>query len=107
MAAGRQQIQATTITSSTAETTIATASSGKRLNLRTLIVSNKSATAVQVTIKDATSGTTRLILQVPAGDVRGIDLNVPMQQAVSGNNWTATTQSVDSIYITTICDVED
>ena len=59
--------QTTTITG-TSETTIVTAGgSGVFADLYRLIITNTSATAVTVTIKDATAGTTRYVFAVPAG----------------------------------------
>lgn len=84
--------QQTTITSSTAETTIVTAAASVFLDLYGLILTNTSATATKVTIKDATAGTTRMVFQVPAGETRGFMLPVDSahKQAVVNNNWTAT-----------------
>lgn len=94
--------QKTTITSSASETTIVTADATYKLDLYGLIIANTSATAASVTIKDSTAGTTRFVLYVPAGDMRGFVL--PMDaghlQAAANNNWTATCTSVASIEIT-------
>lgn len=98
-------VQKTTITSSTSETTIVTAVASTFLDLYGLVIANTSATACNVTIKDATSGTTRAILAVPAGETRGfmmpVDSAIP--QAAVNNNWTATcSASVASIEITAL-----
>lgn len=84
--------QATTITSSTAETTIVTAETTYFLDLYGLIITNTSATVCKVTIKDATAGTTRMVLQVPATDTRGFMLPADSahKQSAINNNWTAT-----------------
>lgn len=98
--------QVTTITSSTSETTIVTAVASTFLDLYGLIISNKSATATLVTIKDSTSGTTQAIIYVPAGDTRGFMLpeSAALKQTTVNNNWTATCgTSVDSVYITALC----
>lgn len=95
-------MQSTTITSSTAETTIVTAVASTFLDLYGLIVANTSATATTVTIKDSTSGTTRATIRVPAGDTRGFMLPVDsaLPQATVNNNWTATcADSVASIVV--------
>lgn len=96
-------IQKTTITSSVAETTIGTAIALTYLDLYKIIIANTSATACNVTIKDATAGTTRFIFAVPAGDTRGFVIpkeSATPQNAVN-NNWTATcSASVASIEIT-------
>jgi hypothetical protein len=85
-------IQATTITSSTSETTIVTAVASTFLDLYGLVITNTSATATKVTIKDSTAGTTRAVYQIPAGDTRGFMLPVDsaLPQATVNNNWTAT-----------------
>lgn len=98
-------IQNTTITSSTSETTIVTAVASTFLDLYGLVLANKSATATLVTIKDATAGTTRAIIHVPAGDTRGfmLDPGAAIPQATVNNNWTATCgTSVDSLYVTAL-----
>lgn len=84
--------QATTISSSTSETTIVTADATYKLDLYCLILSNTSATATKVTLKDSTTGTTRGIFYVPAGDMRGFAVSPSgaHKQAASNNNWTAT-----------------
>jgi hypothetical protein len=95
-------IQDTTITSSTAETTIITADATHKLDLYGLILANKSATGTTVTIKDATSGTTRAVIYVPATDTRGFMLSFDsaIPQATANNNWTATSSaSIDSLYV--------
>jgi len=96
--------QVTTITASTAETTIVTAVASTFLDLYGLIVTNTSATAVTVAIKDATAGTTRLNIAVPAGDTRGfmLPIDAAIKQSAVNNNWTATTQSVTSVIITAL-----
>jgi len=96
--------QVTTITASTSETTIVTAVASTFLDLYGLIVTNTSATAVTVAIKDATAGTTRLNIAVPAGDTRGfmLPIDAAIKQSAVNNNWTATTQSVTSVIITAL-----
>lgn len=96
-------VQKTTITSSTAETTIVTAVASTFLDLYGLIIANTSATVCNVTIKDSTAGTTRFIFAVPANDTRGFMLpeSAAHNQATVNNNWTATCgTSVASIEIT-------
>lgn len=95
--------QVTTITASTAETTILTAVASNFLDLYGLIVTNTSATAVNVAIKDSTAGTTRLNIAVPANETRGYMLPAcdGHKQATANNNWTATVSaSVTSVIIT-------
>lgn len=86
---GHQQTQ---ISASTTETTIVTAgASGVFRDLYGLILANTGATATTVSIRDATAGTVRAIIEVPAGDTRGFMLPVDsgMSQTTAANNWTA------------------
>lgn len=83
--------QATTITSSTSETTIVTAIASTFLDVYGLILTNTSATVTKVSIRDATAGGTITVLEVPATDTRGFMLPVDsaIPQATVNNNWTA------------------
>jgi len=96
-------IQTTTITG-TSETTIVTAGgAGVFKDLYRLIITNSSATAVTVAIKDATAGTTRYTFAVPAASTVGFsaDAGSAAVQSAAANNWTATVSSaVSSIVIT-------
>ena len=95
--------QFTTITSSTAETTVVTAVAATFLDIYGVIIENTSAAACKVTFKDSTAGTTRFEIYVPAGDTRGFMLpeSGATKQATVNNNWTATCgTSVASIVIT-------
>jgi hypothetical protein len=98
--------QVTTITASTTETTIVTAAGASVFaDLYGLIVTNTSATAVNVAIKDVTAGTTRLNIAVPAGDTRGFMLpeSGGIKQSTANSAWTATVSaSVTSIVITAL-----
>lgn len=95
-----------TITASTTEATIiANGGAGVLLDVYGLIITNSSATACTVSIKDATAGTTRATIHVPAGDTRGfmVDPTGALKQATANNNWTATcSASVSSIFITAL-----
>jgi hypothetical protein len=98
-------VQQTQISSSTAETTIVTQVASTFLDLYGLSIANTSATATKVTIKDSTSGTTRAVVQVPAGETRGFMLPVDsaIPQATVNTNWTATCgTSVAAIEITAL-----
>jgi len=85
-------MQSTTITSSTAETTIVTAVASTFLDLYGLVITNTSATVTKVTIKDSTAGTTRAVFEIPATDTRGFMLPVDsaLPQAAVNTAWTAT-----------------
>ena len=99
-------VQQTTITSSTAETTIVTAAGGGiSADLYGLIITNTSSTYTKVTIKDTTSGTTRMVFSVPAQETRGFSVPAvaAIAQSAANNNWTATCgTSVASIELTAL-----
>lgn len=84
--------QQTTITSSTAETTIVTADATYKLDLYGLVLANSSATGTKATLKDSTGGTTRIVFWVPANDTRGFMLPASdgHKQNAANNNWTLT-----------------
>ena len=93
-------VQQTTITSSTTETTIVTAVASTFLDLTHLSVTNGSATATIVTLKDATAGTTRGIWNISGGGGICISFPTPLAQAAVNNNWTITCgTSVASVYV--------
>lgn len=94
-------VQQTTITASTSETTIVTAAgSGVFADLTQLTITNSSATALIVTLKDSTAGTTRGIYALAANGGITISFPTPLAQASSNNNWTLTCgTSVSSIYV--------
>lgn len=84
--------QFTTITSSTAETTVLTGDVSNMLDVYGVIATNNSATVTKLTFKDATGGTTRFSLEVPALETRGFMLHCDCayNQATANANWTAT-----------------
>ena len=88
-------IQQTAIGASTAETTIITAGAAGVFNdLVALIVTTVNAAAATLTIRDATGGTTRMILNYPnaaaaPGAPLVLALPFAIPQAVAANNWTA------------------
>lgn len=97
--------QVTTLTSSTAETTIITAIASTFNDVYGLILSNTSATATEVTVRDATAGGTISSFMVPAGDTRGfmLPLDSAIPQATVNNNWTAQCgTSVASLKVTAL-----
>lgn len=87
--------QTTTIAASTSETTIVTAGGAGIFNdLAALIISNTSATAARVDIRDDTAGTILFSLYIPAGDVRGFTLpGFSIPQTATNKNWTATSSA--------------
>ena len=83
--------QTTTISASTAETTILTAgSAGVFHDLTAIWAINTSATATRLDFRDATAGTVRFSLYLPAGDTRVVHIVRPVKQTTAANNWTAT-----------------
>jgi hypothetical protein len=98
-------VQQTAISTAT-ETTIVTAGAAGVFNdVYSILITNTSATAASVTIKDSTAGTTRMVIAAPAGDTRGFSLPVDsaMVQATAANNWTATSSgAVSSLQITAL-----
>ena len=91
------------ITSSAAETDLlAAGATGIFRDLSSICLSNKSASEVTVTIRDATTGgAAKLIIHLAAsggGAVR--NYAIPKPQATAANKWTAQcSASVDSVYI--------
>lgn len=95
--------QHTTITSSTSETTVVTAVASTFLDLYGLVLSNTSATATNVTLRDGTGGTVIGIYAVPANDIRGFILSVDsaVPQGTVNTNWTVqSSQSISSLEVT-------
>jgi len=95
--------QRTVITSSTAETTIVTAAASTFNDLFKLTLTNTSATATQVDIRDTTGGTIIDSYMVPAGDTRGFTLPAGsgFSQTTVNTNWTAQCgTSVASLIVT-------
>ncbi len=94
--------QQTTITNSASETTIMSAVSGQNVDLTSLDITNASAAAVTVTIKDATAGTTRAMYDIAAnGGMVKLWTTPFMQAAAVNNNWTATlSNATTTVHIT-------
>lgn len=82
------------IASSSSETTILTAgAAGVFHDLTQLVITNQTATAVNVTIKDATAGTTRMIIALAASGGAVLSFPRPVTQAATATAWTATLSS--------------
>jgi hypothetical protein len=97
--------QFTTITSSTAETTIVSAIASTFNDLYGLVLANTSVTATEVTIRDTTGGNSALRFMVPIGGtiVFTIPVDSAIPQTTVNTNWTAQcTTSVDSLKITSL-----
>lgn len=93
--------QVTVITSSTTETTIVTAGgAGVIRELTNLSITNSSSTALVVTLKDSTAGTTRGQWAIAGNGGIVIPYPTPKKQSAANNNWTLTCgTSVASIYV--------
>ena len=90
--------QATTITSSTASTTVVTAgASGVFNDVTSIVFTNSSSTATVVTLSDGTASYTYI---VPPTDMRGVAYPVPLAETTAATAWTVTcTTSVASIIV--------
>ena len=92
-----------TLSSTTETTLIAAGAAGIFHDVLGIFAANSSATAVSVAIKDATAGTTRATIYVPAGQNAGFMLPIPLTQSGAAANWTATlSAAVSSVYVTAI-----
>lgn len=97
--------QRTTITSSTAETTIVTSIAATFNDLYGLVLTNTSATVTQVDIRNTTGGTIICSFEVPANDTRGFMLpcDSGLSQTSGATNWTAQCgTSVASLIVTAL-----
>lgn len=93
--------QNTTITSSTAATTIVTALASTFLDLVSLTFTNISATGTEVQLLDDDGTTVRWVGYVPPTDMRGIVFQVPLTQPAVNKTWKfKTVTSVASVKIT-------
>lgn len=82
--------QTTTITNSSAETTILTATAATFNDLTSLVITNAGNTGTTVSIRDATAGTIRAVYYLPAQGGMVLPLPTPWKQTTVNNNWTAT-----------------
>lgn len=82
--------QSTTITSSTAETTIVSAVASTFCDLYHLDIWNTSLlTATSLAIRDSTGGTVLATYDLPANRFISLDFDPPWAQTTANNNWTA------------------
>lgn len=89
----------------TTETTLITAGgAGVFKDLTLLVMSNESATETRVDIRDSTTGTVRLSMDLAAdGGGAVIKFDPPLTQATAANNWTAQLSgAVSTVYITAV-----
>ena len=76
------------------ETTLLASASGTFHDLVIVSGANSSDKTVRVDVRDATAGTIRFALQLPAGDTKTISLAVPYPQVLVNTNWTAEMEDV-------------
>ena len=91
-----------TLTGTTAETTLLAQVASTFLDLYSIIASNSSGTATELTFRDTTSGSARFYIYCPAGDTRGFMLteSAAWKQATVNTNWTVqSSASITSIKI--------
>ena len=91
----RENIVPATITinaSTSAADLFAAGGSGIFLDLCFVLITNTSATATELILKDAAAGTTRIVLSAPANDTRGYAIAGDMgwPQNTANSKWTAT-----------------
>jgi hypothetical protein len=93
-------MQTTTITTTTETTVLTAGGAGVFCDISSMSITNSSATAVQVSLKDATAGTTRQTWWIPAGGGGPMSFNPPLPQTTANNNWTITLgAAVTSIFV--------
>lgn len=105
-------VQLTAISCSVTETNITPSSTGGNfIDIYGLVLSNLSTNSIQqVTIKDSSGGTSRMIFEVPFSDTRGfmVPVDAAVPQAASSQAWTATLSNssgpfqVTALYVTNI-----
>jgi hypothetical protein len=78
-----------TLSSTTETTLLAAGAAGVFHDLTLLVITNSSATAVRVDIRDATAGTTVMEIAIAANGGAVIPFSTPLPQAAAANNWTA------------------
>ena len=82
--------KATITLTTTTETTLIAAAASTFHDLTKIIVSNTSATAVRVDVRDTTAGAVIFSIYAPAGQTVGFtDSSDPIEQAAVNTNWTA------------------
>lgn len=96
-----------TLTATTAETPLIAGLAGTFIDVYGLILSNTSATASEIILRDATGAGTPRSFMVPAGETRGFMLASAdaIKQGVAGNTWTAqcgtsiSSMKIDALYV--------
>lgn len=93
-------VHGTATLTATTETTILAAVASTFLDIVKIVITNSSATAVRVAVKDATAGTTRIEVALAANGGAVIDFGaVPLTQNAVNNNWTVSASAaVTSLY---------
>ena len=88
-------IQQTAVAATTETTIVAAGAAGVFNDIIGLVISTAGLAAQTITIKDATAGTTRFVINYPNAAVAPampftLSFPVPIQQAVAAANWTVT-----------------
>lgn len=88
-------VQQTSVAANTETTILTSGGAGVFNDISQLIITTAGAAAQTITIKDATGGTTRLVLNYPNAAVAPgaplvINFNPPLPQAAAAANWTVT-----------------
>jgi len=78
-----------TLSTTTETTLLAAGAAGVFHDVTLIVITNSSATAVRVDIRDATAGTTVLEVAIAANGGAVIPFPTPLPQAAAANNWTA------------------
>ena len=100
-------VQQTALAASTETTFVTAGTSGVFNDLTQLIITTAGAVAATLTIKDATGGTTRAIINYPnaaiaPGSPCVIHFSPALPQAVAANNWTVTNSVTTATNITAV-----
>ena len=88
-------VQQTAVAVATEATIVTAGGAGVFNDISQLIITTAGAAAQTITIKDATAGTTRMVLNYPNAAVAPgaplvINFNPPIPQAAAAANWTVT-----------------
>lgn len=81
--------QTTSLSNTTAETTIVTQAASIFNDILSFVFANTGASATEISLRDTTAGSVRMTFFVPAGDTRGIVFQTPLKQTTVNTNWTA------------------
>ena len=102
-----QSQQTTIAAASVAETTIVTADAGFPLELHELIITTPNAAAATLTLRDATGGNVRAIIDYPnaaaaPGTPCVVPFNPPLQNAANANWTLQASANASGIHVTAV-----